>query len=204
MPPVTPPARRDGRRPDEGAVYVGSMRPALPLALLATLAGLAACASATHGGGGDVAQGYAPSEGAVAGAAPVAGRAMTLRRLGTWTYTGIGEPRREVIRSAGNWRAFWRELDAGPQPPVDFAREAVVAVTLGRQPHGGYEIRIARVAETPDGTMTVEVVETAPGPGCRTTQARTQPADLVTVPATAARSARQWKFVERHELRECG
>jgi hypothetical protein len=51
-----------------------------------------------------------------------------------------------------------------------------------------------------DGELTVQVVETTPGPNCMTTSSLTQPVDVVVVPVVAPRS---WSFVERKEVRGC-
>jgi PrcB C-terminal len=135
-------------------------------------------------------QGYAPY-GSEAG--------LDVRRIGQWTRTGIGEARRLVIRDANAWADFWSELGVGERPAVDFSRDVVVAVAAGQRPSGGYEIAVDRVGQS-DGVLTVEVVETTPGPNCMTTGSLTQPVDVVVVPAVAPRS---WSFVERKEIRGC-
>jgi hypothetical protein len=137
-------------------------------------------------------QGYAPY-----GSANPA--AIELRRIGQWTRTGIAEARRLVIRDANAWAEFWSELGVGDRPAVDFSRDLVVAVSAGQRPTGGYEIAISRVSQS-DGQLTIEVLETAPGPNCTTTSALTQPVDVVVVPGVAAKG---WSFVERNEVRGC-
>ena len=127
------------------------------------------------------------------------GDGLELRRIGQWTRTGIGESRRLVIRDANAWAEFWSELGVGDRPEVDFTRSVVIAVAAGQRPTGGYEIAVDRVRRA-DGELTVEVVETAPGPNCTTPASLTQPVDVVVVPALAARN---WSFVERKEVRGC-
>lgn len=127
------------------------------------------------------------------------GAGLELRRIGQWTRTGIGEARRLVIRDANAWANFWSELGVGDRPAVDFTRDMVVAVAAGQRPTGGYEIAVDRVRQA-NGELTVEVVETAPGPNCVTTASLTQPVDVVVIPALTARS---WSFVERKEVRGC-
>ena len=124
---------------------------------------------------------------------------LEIRRIGQWSRTGIGESRRLVIRDANTWAEFWSELGTGERPEVDFTKAVVVAVAAGQRPSGGYEIAVDRVGQA-DGELTVEVVETTPGPNCITSSSPTQPVDVVVVPAVAPRS---WSFVERKEVRGC-
>lgn len=135
-------------------------------------------------------QGYAPYG---------AGSALEIRRIGQWSRTGIGESRRLVIRDANSWAEFWSELGTGDRPDVDFTKAVVVAVAAGQRPSGGYEIAVDHVTQA-DGELTVQVVETTPGPNCLSTSSLTQPVDVVVVPVVAPRS---WSFVERKEVRGC-
>ena len=124
---------------------------------------------------------------------------LEIRRIGQWSRTGIGESRRLVIRDANSWAEFWSELGTGDRPDVDFTKAVVVAVAAGQRPSGGYEIAVDRVSQA-DGELTVQVVETTPGPNCMNTSSLTQPVDVVVVPVVAPRS---WSFVERKEVRGC-
>jgi hypothetical protein len=125
--------------------------------------------------------------------------ALEIRRLGQWTRTGIGESRRLVIRDANAWAEFWSELGVGERPDVDFSRDLVVAVAAGQRPSGGHEIAVEQVSQS-NGSLTIGVVETTPGPNCMTTASLTQPVDVVVVPSVNAKS---WSFVERREVRGC-
>jgi hypothetical protein len=124
---------------------------------------------------------------------------LEVRRIGQWARTGIGEARRMVIRDANSFAQLWSELGAGDRPDVDFTQNVVVVAALGQRPSGGHEIAVSRVGQA-DGQLTIEVVETEPGPNCVTTGAETQPVDVVVVPATAPRG---WSFLERKEIRAC-
>jgi hypothetical protein len=135
-------------------------------------------------------KGYAPYD---------SGGALELRRIGQWTRTGVGESRRLIIRDANAWASFWSELGVGDRPAVDFTRDVVVAVAAGQRPTGGYEIAVDRVRQV-NGELTVEVVETTPGPNCITATSLTQPVDVIVVPVPTARS---WSFVERKDVRGC-
>ena len=136
-------------------------------------------------------QGYAPNAGN--------NSALDIKRIGQWSRTGIGESRRLVIRDANAWADFWSELGVGERPAVDFTKAVVVAVAAGQRPSGGYEIAVNRVGQA-ERELTIEVLETSPGPNCITSSAPTQPADVVVVPAVAPRS---WSFSERKETRGC-
>jgi hypothetical protein len=127
------------------------------------------------------------------------GTSMELKRIGQWTRTGVGEARRLIIRDANAWAQFWSELGVGEQPTVDFTRDVVVAVAAGQRPTGGYEIAIDRVREN-NGELTIEVVETAPGPNCMTTASLTQPVDVIAIPSLTFQS---WSFSERKAVRGC-
>jgi hypothetical protein len=124
---------------------------------------------------------------------------LDIRRIGQWSRTGIGESRRLVIRDANAWAEFWSELGTGDRPDVDFTKAVVVAVAAGQRPTGGYEIAVDRVGQV-DGELTVQVLETSPGPNCSTSSSPTQPVDVVVVPVVAPRS---WSFTERKETRGC-
>jgi hypothetical protein len=127
------------------------------------------------------------------------GERLELRRIGQWTRTGIGESRRLVIRDANAWSEFWSELGVGERPDVDFTQNVVVAVAAGQRPTGGHEIAVDRIRQA-NGELTVDVVETAPGPNCMNTASLTQPVDVVVIPALAAKN---WSFVDRKEVRGC-
>jgi hypothetical protein len=136
-------------------------------------------------------QGYAPYGNASS--------SPEIRRIGKWSHTGIGEARRLVIRDANAWAAFWSELGAGDRPDVDFTQNVVIVAAAGQRQSGGHEIAVDRVNQA-DGQLTIEVVETTPGPNCLTTGAVTQPVDVVVVPVAAPRG---WSFLERKEIRGC-
>ena len=118
-------------------------------------------------------------------------------------YSGIGDQRREVIRTTDDWHAFWTQLTViqvpPPEPPViDFDRQMVVVATMGRQSTGGYLITIPAVHEH-EGRIFVEVVEVSPGAGCLTTQALTAPATAIKIEARDDPVT----FIERNEQQSC-
>jgi hypothetical protein len=128
------------------------------------------------------------------------GDSLPIRSIGQWQYARIEDTRRLIIQDAVTWTRFWNELGAdGAQPVIDFRRELLVAVTQGRQPHGGIEVAVERVVRS-GGALTIGVVERSPGPDCMTTEVITHPTQVVAVPAEPVKS---WSFVERKEIRSC-
>jgi hypothetical protein len=120
------------------------------------------------------------------------------------SYTGLEEPLRAVVRSAGEWRDLWARLAANripvPAPPeIDFSERVVVVAAMGSRPTGGHAIRIDRVSYAGD-TLWVEVTSVAPGAACVTTQALTAPVAAVSVERRPNVSAR---FLDREETLDC-
>jgi hypothetical protein len=142
-----------------------------------------------------------PASAGAAGYAPydAPGAALPIRRIGQWTASGLDSPARKVIRDDSTYAQFWQALGAGQRPAVDFTRDVVIAVAAGQRPTGGHAIAVERVARA-GKSMTVQVVETVPGPGCWTTQQITQPVDVVVV---AAADAPTWSFSDRTKSQEC-
>src|SRR5690242_7591740 len=95
---------------------------------------------------------------------------LQIRRIGQWSNSGITTPTRLVIRDDSSYAKFWSGLGAGDRPSVDFTRDVVIAVADGQQTTGGHSIAVERVTKAGQG-LAVEVLETAPAPGCTVTQA---------------------------------
>jgi protease stability complex PrcB-like protein len=156
--------------------------------------------------GQPVAQAPAPTSDTTAAVVPVApapaagyapydlNNSIAIRRIGQWSTSGITGPARVVIRDDSDYAKFWSGLgNAGSRPSVDFTRDIVIAVAAGQQSTGGHSIAVERVTRVGAG-LAVEVTETVPAPGCATTQALTQPVDVVVV---AAADVRTWSFSDR-------
>jgi hypothetical protein len=99
--------------------------------------------------------------------------------------SGVRDPLQVVIRSQGEWNAFWKRHSVtnpnpAPAPNVDFDREMVVGIFLGEKSTGGYEVEIVR-AERRDSSLYFYYREKSPPPGAMVTQALTQPFHLVRV-----------------------
>jgi PrcB C-terminal len=141
----------------------------------------------------------APAESVAPGYAPYGGQTLQIRRIGQWSSSGLTAPVREIIKDDSAYARLWASLGAGQRPTVDFSRDVVIAVAAGQRMTGGHSIAVERVTRTGDG-LAVEVVETVPGPGCITTQALTQPVDVVVV---AGADARTWSFSDQTRAQGC-
>ena len=124
---------------------------------------------------------------------------VEIRRIGRWVSSGIKGARQLVIRDPATWSQFWSELGAGVRPQVDFGRDLVIAVASGERTSGGHDIEVQRVTRS-GGELRIEVLRTAPGPGCMTTAALTQPVDVVLVPAAGVTG---WSFIDRAATTPC-
>ena len=122
--------------------------------------------------------------------------ALPMTNIAKGAFSGITEARQEVIRDKAAWEKLWNQHNVttkqgGRIPEIDFAKEMVIAVTLGRKRTGGYAIEILSVAAE-DKKLKVTVKRTAPAPGAMVTQALTAPFHFVAVP----RSDLNQEFVE--------
>jgi hypothetical protein len=80
-----------------------------------------------------------------------------------------------VARSEPQWRHLATLFSLRPPlPPIDFARQMVVAVSLGQRPTGGYAVEIVG-AEERDGVLHVLYLERGPRPDDFVTQVLTTP-----------------------------
>ncbi len=76
--------------------------------------------------------------------------------------------------------------------------DGVVVAALGQRATGGYDVRVSRLATARD-YLYVEITSTSPGPACGTTQAFSQPVDIVRV----AKLHAPLVYVERALVRNC-
>jgi hypothetical protein len=112
---------------------------------------------------------------------------LPVRNLAKGAFSALDTAGEIIIRDPAEWRELWqnhaRMQTETAIPEVDFEREMVIAVTLGRRSTGGYGIEITRVERTGNG-LRVDVTRTAPPPGAMTIQALTAPFHFVAVPAS--------------------
>ena len=83
-------------------------------------------------------------------------------------------------------------------PRIDFSRQMIVIVGLGTRSTGGYGITVDRAFQS-DRTLEVIVSKHAPGKNCFTSQALTQPVDVVQLPKTK----RKVVFKEAEVVHDC-
>ena len=109
-----------------------------------------------------------------------------------WSFTdmsGIWEARRMVISDREAWLDVWKRIHSPdpthgpysnlpPLPEIDFAREMLIVVALGSRPTGSYGIIVDGAYER-EKQLEIVVRSMSPGKGCFTTQAFTQPVDIV-------------------------
>jgi hypothetical protein len=123
---------------------------------------------------------------------------------GSFTYnSGIADSLRIVIRDVKAWRKMWERIHTpfSPEPDlpeIDFSRQSVVVVALGTRPAGGYDIIVDRAYQR-DDRLEIIVRKQTPGQTCFTTQAITQPVDIVLIPKTE----RSVVFRETEVVHEC-
>ena len=130
---------------------------------------------------------------------PAPGTDVQMRRIGRWVSSGIAGSRRLVILDPATWAHFWSELGAGVRPQVDFGNDLVIAVAAGERTTGGHDIEVRRVTRA-GNELRIEVLETYPSEGCVTTQAKTQPVDVVMVAATGVT---RWSFTDTRAVGPC-
>jgi hypothetical protein len=112
-----------------------------------------------------------------------------IRPLVKSAFSGIQDPKQEVIKDKAAWDAVWtRHLanakGAVSQPEVDFSKEMIILVAMGRQNTGGYSIQVSSVRAVGD-KLEITVTRTTPPPGSMSIQALTAPVSIVAVPRSS-------------------
>ena len=97
---------------------------------------------------------------------------------------GLPMPIEVVVASDSEWKALWAaatsSLAASPQAPsVDFSRELVVVVGMGRQPSTGYSISAVPVYG--EQGVEIRVTKKMPGKNCGSAPAETSPTEMIRI-----------------------
>ena len=100
-------------------------------------------------------------------------------------HCGYTEPVRLVIKTEDQWKEVWEKvhrlrLPRLELPKIDFEKEMVLAVFMGKQTSGGYEIEIIKIIKIEEGIIAV-VKEKEPPPDSLRTMALTQPYHIVVI-----------------------
>ncbi len=100
-------------------------------------------------------------------------------------HCGYTEPSRVVIYTEDQWKEIWEKvhilrLPRPGLPKIDFEKNMVVAVFMGKRSEGGYEIEITKINKTEEEII-VEVKEKEPPPGSLRTMALPQPYHIVVI-----------------------
>lgn len=98
----------------------------------------------------------------------------------TVSKEGLPVPGCFVVSSPG-------EVPGACLPCVNFDKDLVVAVSMGEQPSGGYEMRISRMYRS-GSQVTVVVDVDRPSPAAVTTMVLTHPGHVVKVPKSRVRA----------------
>lgn len=109
-----------------------------------------------------------------------------IRTLAKGGFSGFQEPAKIVITNATQFAEVWKKHSAiqspvKPLPKVDFDKETVLFVALGRRNSGGHAVEIADIKPSEEKTEVLLKVR-APRPGGIQLQAITAPFHLAAVP----------------------
>jgi hypothetical protein len=120
---------------------------------------------------------------------------------------GLVGPTEQPIRTQDGLRTLWAQIHTTPAgdrrsmpnaPEVDFHREMIIVVGLGRRSTGGYGIRIERIEDVGEH-LRVIYSSSSPGPNCIVTQSITSPVAMVRL----KKSRKPVTFAAVHETRDC-
>jgi hypothetical protein len=116
---------------------------------------------------------------------PAAAVSLPIRTLAKGGFSGIQQPTQEFLKDKAAWEKTWARHVSGKEgqktPEVDFSKEMVIVVTLGRKSTGGYSIEITKVEPAGDN-FRISVARKSPPAGAMTIQALTAPFHFIAVP----------------------
>lgn len=109
-----------------------------------------------------------------------------MREIGKGVFSGVQDRLEVAVTNATQWTELWQrhcaqKTPAEKAPEIDFEKETVLFVALGRKPTGGYA---AEIAEVKRGAKSAEVIvrTRSPKPGGFQLQALSAPFHIVAVP----------------------
>jgi len=113
------------------------------------------------------------------------GETITIQQEWKGYHCGYTEPSTLVIQTEDGWKEVWQRvhrlrLPRPELPQIDFQKEMIIAVFMGKRSSGGYDIEIVRITETREEIL-VDVKEKEPPPGSLRTMALTQPYHIVVI-----------------------
>ena len=125
--------------------------------------------------------------------APGKGKRIAVRRIASGTQSRRPKATRHLIRTQQDWERLWKQAGREKAPPlaVDWRKEMVLALFMGRRPTAGYSIEVERV-ERIRKALVVTVRSHSPGPGDLVAQVITTPFYVGAIP----RSDLPVKFVD--------
>ena len=102
-------------------------------------------------------------------------------------YASQEAPKKVVAKDQKEWEEIWSSMQGKVQPKpetpkIDFDKNVVIAVFMGRKMTGGYSVKVLKIEEKNKLVVTVKV--SGPPPGAMVTMALTSPYHVVVVPKT--------------------
>src|SRR5688572_10830682 len=105
-----------------------------------------------------------------------------MRTIAKGTFSGIQEPSELVITNKTQWREVWakssKRVPPEPTPEIDFSKESILLVSMGKKNSGGYAVTIDSV-ERKGEIIIARVIRKSPPEGAITIQALTAPFHIV-------------------------
>lgn len=101
-----------------------------------------------------------------------------------------------IINSFAEWERIFGNIDVDPN--VNFEEKTVIAVVMGQKPSGGYAVTLKQL-EVRSDSIEFMVEETIPGNNCITTQALTNPYQIIAI----GKTEKEIKFVGNTVVSEC-
>jgi len=104
------------------------------------------------------------------------------RAVASGTSGGVQKFTAKLISNQADWANFCR-LDGFTEsmPQIDFFKERLIVVALGKRNTGGYSVTVTDVRPQTNGTFDIIAVESTPSPNMMTPQAITTPYTVIAV-----------------------